>query len=600
MYKGFILFVFMLSSAFAGQTEQDFKRFKDFSKSLGNQPMDHVRSFKPEKVFEDYTTNPQTQKYYQGVENEKNDLTLSAKNALKNDKAGQTIVDNFGKHQFEINKNNEAIKRAQLIEEESSSIVHGQSNERINCDEAKKQCEIKTIQETCYTSRTLPDQSCKMIRKITVSKEKTHKTINFYVTIPKKWTGAIAVNLKSGAISGGAGGQVSSTLQLSHPCDQMSTTVHSVLNNGAPAYWVGITQLPSCSNGSVIYLYVSKKFKRYYPVQVSLTVDAISKPFVSKDEWEDSCLDIKAQGSLCHVKKEQCTDTSKMRVIDGLQVTRPCWEKTLTYSCVSAHADECQIPKQKGCMQISSKCARIGDNSCDLYEQTYSCETESCRLPIACTKNLYCVDGDCSKATPTENENFGEDVSAIAAVGEASNQYRQGNPTLFAGSVARCKIWPLDALDCCSDKGWGEKLNLAHCRDEDKALGRAKLDYKVHYLGKYCSKKELGICIEHKRTYCVFNSKLARIIHEEGRLRQINQGALGTAKYPNCGGLTPEELQRIDMGKIDFIAPVYPFQSGIRDKKAGIADDMAVNNPKDGDLVNKTSQRIKERMEATS
>ena len=103
MYKGFILFVFMLSSAFAGQTEQDFKRFKDFSKSLGNQPMNHVRSFKPEKVFEDYTTNPQAQKYYQGVENEKNDLTPSAKNALKNDKAGQTIVDNFGKHQFEIN-----------------------------------------------------------------------------------------------------------------------------------------------------------------------------------------------------------------------------------------------------------------------------------------------------------------------------------------------------------------------------------------------------------------------------------------------------------------------------------------------------------------
>lgn len=583
----------------AGTSEQDFKKFKDFAKTLKSQPIQKAQHFNPESVFKDYSTNPEVAKHYKGVQSEQNDLSVEANTALKNDMGGRAVVENFGKQQIKINQNNDAIKQAQLIEDESHNIVRGKSNEQINCDEAQKKCKTESKIKTCYSSRLLPDQTCTKKRKVTVSKEKTQQTINFSVTIPKKWTGQVTVNLMTGAVYGGAGGNVSNLIKLNHPCEQMNTTVHSVMNNGQNAYWVTLTQLPSCANGGVVSLYVSKEFSRYYPIQVSLTVNATSKAYIATDEWINGCLDLE-NSSLCHIKKEQCSDENKTRVVDGLPVTRECWEKTQTFSCASAMADECIDERKKGCFQVSSRCTQFENGACNLYEQTYRCEEQSCKLPVACTKNLYCVDGDCTDSDPSQNQNFGENVSALAAVSGAGSEYKEGNPSLFSGKAVRCKIWPLDIIDCCSDKGWGKALNLTHCRDEDKALGQAKLDYKAHYLGKYCSKRELGICIEHKRTYCVYDSKLARIIQEEGRLKQLGEGVIGTAENPNCSGLTPEELQRIDMGKIDFVSPQYPYKTGEPNEEAGIAADMAVTSPKNENLISKASERIKERMEGVS
>mgnify|MGYP001597135605 CR=1 FL=1 len=61
------------------------------------------------------------------------------------------------------------------------------------------------------------------------------------------------------------------------------------------------------------------------------------------------------------------------------------------------------------------------------------------------------------------------------------------------------------------------------------------------------------------RSYCCFsfNSKLARIIHEQGRPMlktfQSQQGGIwGDTKQPNCRGLTPEEFQGLDFSQMDL------------------------------------------------
>lgn len=75
-----------------------------------------------------------------------------------------------------------------------------------------------------------------------------------------------------------------------------------------------------------------------------------------------------------------------------------------------------------------------------------------------------------------------------------------------------------------------------------------------HYIGKKCVKKTIFGCLQKKKMYCCFNSKLARIIHEQGRNQLIgfSQEGWGSFSHPNCRGFTPEEIQMIDFAKIDF------------------------------------------------
>jgi len=77
-----------------------------------------------------------------------------------------------------------------------------------------------------------------------------------------------------------------------------------------------------------------------------------------------------------------------------------------------------------------------------------------------------------------------------------------------------------------------------------------------HYLGDICVKEfdVLG-CVQRAKRFCCFNSKMARIVAEQGRpqLKAFGpSGGWGTAEDPNCRGFTPEEFQQLDFSKIDL------------------------------------------------
>ncbi|HAU5494374.1 TPA: conjugal transfer protein [Cronobacter sakazakii] len=74
-----------------------------------------------------------------------------------------------------------------------------------------------------------------------------------------------------------------------------------------------------------------------------------------------------------------------------------------------------------------------------------------------------------------------------------------------------------------------------------------------HEVGTYCKKKiPLLGCVQKATSYCCFNSKLARIIHEQGRPQLKNFNGWGDSGAPQCRGFTPEEFQSIDFAKIDL------------------------------------------------
>ena len=90
-----------------------------------------------------------------------------------------------------------------------------------------------------------------------------------------------------------------------------------------------------------------------------------------------------------------------------------------------------------------------------------------------------------------------------------------------------------------------------------------------HYIGSYCQKKFFGACVQKAKRFCCFNSKLARILQEQGRpqlqaFQSIN--LWGTVKSPECRGFTAEEFQALDFSKIDLSEYFGEIEKDLGDK----------------------------------
>lgn len=133
------------------------------------------------------------------------------------------------------------------------------------------------------------------------------------------------------------------------------------------------------------------------------------------------------------------------------------------------------------------------------------------------------------------------------AVGEQAASYMMtyGDPIMMAVMA----LWTtIQMLTACSQKSieTSTKINLKLC----------------HRVGSWCSVSLLLFCSETTVGYCCFHTVLARIIQEQGR----DQLGLdwGRAEQPNCGGLSVEQLSRIDFSQIDLSEYITDLQDRMR------------------------------------
>ena len=92
------------------------------------------------------------------------------------------------------------------------------------------------------------------------------------------------------------------------------------------------------------------------------------------------------------------------------------------------------------------------------------------------------------------------------------------------------------------------------CDGEDMEVGMLKGSGMCHEVGSYCTASFLGLCLQKAYGHCCFNTKLGRLIQEQGRpqLKSFNAIGWGTATQPLCRGFTPEEFQALDFSKMDL------------------------------------------------
>jgi hypothetical protein len=92
--------------------------------------------------------------------------------------------------------------------------------------------------------------------------------------------------------------------------------------------------------------------------------------------------------------------------------------------------------------------------------------------------------------------------------------------------------------------------SMQECTAGEMILGCKRAKGVCHKVGSRCKVKVFDSCLQSMGVYCCFNTKLARIINEQGR-KQIGK-SWGSAKKPNCKGFLMDEFAKIDLSNIDF------------------------------------------------
>lgn len=94
-------------------------------------------------------------------------------------------------------------------------------------------------------------------------------------------------------------------------------------------------------------------------------------------------------------------------------------------------------------------------------------------------------------------------------------------------------------------------MDMMGCEQSEQEAAIYKGSGYCHEIGSFCSKKIKFIgCVERSKGMCCFNSKLARILQEQGRVQMGKDW--GSAKNPSCGGFSPNEFQSLDFSRIDL------------------------------------------------
>jgi len=273
---------------------------------------------------------------------------------------------------------------------------------------------------------------------------------------------------------------------------------------------------------------------------------------VPYDSWVDGCtsLERRVDQGLCYYKSKVCTQGPQTRVIQGVPITKDCWQYTQTYGCSYPSRQDCGPLRARGCAQINSRCKQRVGNSCVVYSQTYECkDPPRTTYAIKGGTTPFCLDGSCRDQSWENNDEMMSSLAQLALLKELQGQFGMGG--FFKGEDNRCSKQPVNFKDCCgSGKGWGKDLGLASCSSKEKLLSQRRKKGLCHYVGTYCAKKVLGQCVKKNSTYCCWGSKLLKVFHEQGR-PQIGMG-WGTPKHPLCRGFTIEEIQGIDFSKLDL------------------------------------------------
>ena len=192
-------------------------------------------------------------------------------------------------------------------------------------------------------------------------------------------------------------------------------------------------------------------------------------------------------------------------------------------------------------------------------------ELDDAQAGGACGALTSCVGAGCETVRPQSNTGFVEATSRLNMVLElGGEEFDRDRLRFFKGARRACTIKWFGLANCCTNSG--ALVGLAGCSAEEIELAKERNAGNTRYLGKYCAKRTFfGVCIRRARAWCVFGSKLGRILQEQGRA-QLGVG------WSDCRGLTVAEVERIDFGSLDLSEFTENLMDGSMDPAISLPD----------------------------
>lgn len=597
------LFVFTASVVMVQPliANEQFNQGMQQGKANKGQGSDAIQGFKPAEVIPGYTTSPSESGYYGGGTSSGVDMTSPGSAALNSSETGKTITGSI----LNTPANNKPSLDAPFI---SGGLDMQAKAETISggfdgcVDQSASFTEITTHQ--CLRDTKI-EQYCTRTATIVgdwkeTTEVKTYTLTAFNFSRSGKQIVFSVAAPEAGILHSASLNVTTQNYLWNSRASFMNTTFNLTWNDtialgGATGMVLTKGQLlsgTSCSgNGSCTGSLDDLIFNQFVGgssrFTLTLVMQVKSREWVPRVEWAESCPFSKSEGAMTG---SQCVEPGGTRtvVVEGktYSIHQDCWKWQDTYLTQTGTEGTCgEYMKDFACTVTRSQCADTVDGFCVSQQVTYSCERKKTGSGQICGGEFFCTDGSCAQGQTGTSNMFGQAVSALAAVaaaGEDVAELNGENVRAFTGEAKSCKKMAAGFNNCCKDSGWGQDVGLSGCSSDEKALGKAREKKLTVYVGEYCSKKVLGVCLEKKRGYCQFDSKLARIVQEQGRRDQLGVG-FGSGKSPDCRGITVDELQRLDFGVMNF----SDFYSDL---------DAGSDIPEDQALLKKAQDIIAEKM----
>lgn len=566
------LFLLLAAGQAQADSNSDYRAGSDFAHQIKGQGTGSIRNFNPQESIPGYNANPDETKYYGGV-------TAGGDSGLKNDgttqwatgETGKTITESFmNKPKDILSPDAPFIEKGRDVVNRADSIV-GNTGQQCSAQEINRSeftnytCERDTtVEEYCTRTATITGdwRETTEVRTYTLtafSFSRSGKQIVFSVTVPE-----------AGTISSASLNVITQNYLWNSRAGFMNTIFNmtwgsTITLGGATGMMLSKGQIlsgTSCSgNGSCTGTLDDRIFNELTSGRTTFTLTLVmqvkDREWIPRVEWVESCPFNKADGVL---KGTECSEPggTKTGVMEGKpwSLTEACWAYRDKYVTQSADNGTCQAyVDNPACTLATRQCAFYsGEGTCLHEYATYSCESKTSGKVMICGGDVFCPDGECDKAQSGKSNDFGEAVSQLAALAAAGKDVAALNGIdvrAFTGQAKFCKKAAAGYSNCCKDSGWGQDIGLAKCSSDEKALAKAKTNKLTVSVGEFCSKKVLGVCLEKKRSYCQFDSKLAQIVQQQGRNGQLHI-SFGSSKHPDCRGITVDELQQIKFDQLDL------------------------------------------------
>ncbi len=338
--------------------------------------------------------------------------------------------------------------------------------------------------------------------------------------------------------------------------------------------------------------------------------NAVTTELFEEDVWEPEDKEFYANlksDPKCKLIAEVVTDYGDTKDIDGRPVYRESWGKRLCFNCGVNSCSECEKLREAGGVIVGKICLKENaQGKCECWEKTYDMggkKSSTQQEVLANVNDLWGVDGIIDP-TYDKNTDFSEviaNLSVLTDLGKDIKDYPKNidlNVRIFSGKIFQCKKNHFNNVlyDCCGSLDGGLiKLNLVDCNSEEKFLQQARAEGRTTWVGKQKTFSIDGW--SETNCYCVFPTKLARVIQEHVRRKNNPKDQThlwGTVKCPDCAGLTLDQLTDLNFEEIDLSEVIADIKTKVSQEALSKRLNHAFKNLTEEQLTQKAENSMQE------